>query len=84
MEETPEQETARLLAPYYAARDAAAHAVLDALLTGAHRHAIDLLNDYQLLVLAAQSAETVCGWFDDGTAAEHIEIHDMPDLGNTP
>lgn len=64
MDETPEEETARLLAPYIAARNAAAHECLDALLDGRHEDAGHLLADYQLTVLAAEAAYQVCAWFD--------------------
>jgi len=74
MEETPEEETARELAPYYAARDAAAQECLSALLDGRHAEAIDLLSAYQVAVVAVDAAETICGWFDDGVADEHITI----------
>lgn len=74
MEETPEQENARLLAPYIEARNAAAAAVLKALLDGRHSAATALLVDYQMAVLHVESAQTVCGWFDDGTVDEHVTI----------
>lgn len=74
MEETPEQENERLLGPYRAERDAAAHRCLSALLDGRHAEAITLLNDYQLLALTVESGETICGWFDAGVADEHIEV----------
>lgn len=74
MEETPEQETERLLAPYIAARNAAAHEVLHTLLDGRHAEAITLLADYQVAAMAVDGAATVCGWFDDGVADQHITI----------
>jgi hypothetical protein len=74
MEETPDEETARLLAPYIAERDAAAHRCLRALLDGQHAESQALLTDYQILCLAAESAMAICGWFDAGTAAQHIDV----------
>jgi len=74
MEETPEEETARELAPYYAARDAAAQECLSALLDGRHAESIRLLSAYQVAVVALDAAETICGWFDDGVADEHVTI----------
>lgn len=74
MEETPEQETSRLLAPYIAERDAAAHRCLSALLEGRHAEAIRLLSEYQVHCMAVDGAETVCGWFDAGVEGEHITI----------
>lgn len=75
MEETPEQETSRLLAPYIAERDAAAHRCLSALLDGRHAESIRLLQEYQVTCLQFDAAATVCGWFDDGTADEHITTY---------
>lgn len=74
MDETPEQETERLLAPYIAARNAAAHECLSALLDGRHAESIRLLSSYQVAAMAVDGAETVCGWFDDGVADQHITI----------
>lgn len=74
MEETPDQETARLLQPYLADRDRLAHETLSALLSGRHEEAMATLQDYQLADLACRGAEEVCRWFDDGVEAEHITI----------
>ena len=74
MAETPEQENERLLRPYREARDRAAHYALSALLDGRHEVAAELVNAYQLAVMAVESAETICGWFDSGTEGEHIVI----------
>lgn len=64
MEETPEEETARLLRPYIAERDAAAQRCLSALLDGRHSDSIRLLSEYQLLVVAVEASEQICSWFD--------------------
>lgn len=72
--ETPDQENARLLAPYIEARNAAAHAVLEALLNGHHAESQTLLQEYQMCVVAVEGAEQICKWFDDGTAGDHIVI----------
>jgi hypothetical protein len=76
MKETPEEETARLMARYIEARNAAAHECLAALLDGRHEGASELLRDYQMLAMACESAYQICSWFDNGTAAEHIDIWD--------
>jgi hypothetical protein len=73
MTETPEQENERLLAPYIAARNAAAQDCLSALLEGRHARSIELLSEYQLTVVALEAARQVCSWFDDATVADHME-----------
>lgn len=86
MEETPEQETSRLMAPYIAERNAAAHECLSALLDGRHAESIRLLSTYQVKCLAVDGAATVCGWFDDGVAEDHISVEyvDGPDEPPAP
>ena len=81
MEETPEQENERLLAPYIAQRNAAAQECLSALLDGRHAEAIRLLSTYQVAAMAVDGAETICEWFDTGTVDEHVTIihTDTPD-----
>jgi hypothetical protein len=79
MDETPDQENARLLRPYLDARAAAAQDVLSAVLDGRYEESQQLLVEYQMLDLAVRSAEEICKWFDDGTVAEHVEIHHWPD-----
>jgi hypothetical protein len=74
MSETPEEETARLLAPYIVARNAAAHECLQLLLDGRHAASQIALEKYQLTCLATQAAEDICGWFDAGTEGEHIHV----------
>lgn len=74
MEETPDQETARLLAPYIARRNELAHECLSALLSGIHEGSQALLQEYQMAEFNLRAAEDLCGWFDAGTAAQHIVI----------
>jgi hypothetical protein len=75
MEETHAQENERLLAPYVDVRNQLAHECLTVMLNNHHEAAGRLLADYQLACLAVDSATTLCQWFDDGVASEHIEIH---------
>lgn len=82
MDETPDEETARLLAPYIVARNEAAHECLSALLDGRHAEAIDLLATYQVTAMAVDGAMTVCGWFDDGVADQHITVEHTNDVGD--
>jgi len=74
MEDTHAQENAELLAPYIVIRNELAHDTLNAMLNNHHEDAGRLLADYQVACLAVESAMTVCQWFDDGTASEHIII----------
>lgn len=74
MEETQDEENARLLAPYVALRNELAHEVLELLLSGRHEESAIRLQDYQVACLGLDSAMQICGWFDSGTAAEHIEV----------
>jgi len=67
MSETPEQETARLLKPYEQARNDAAHQCLAALLDGRHEEAAQLLQEYQVAVMAYEGAVQICQAFDQGT-----------------
>jgi hypothetical protein len=74
MTETPDQENARLLGPYTAARDAAAQAVLEALLSGRYEQSQELLIEYQMTELAYRSAMDICRWFDEGVANDHVSV----------
>lgn len=76
MEETHAEENARLLAPYIVRRNELAHEVLSKLLDGQYLASTDLLAEYHLSCIAVDSAMTICQWFDDGVASDHIEIVD--------
>lgn len=84
MEETPEQETSRLLAPYIAERNAAAQECLSALLDGRHAESTRLLSIYQVACMAVDAAETVCEWFDAGVEDEHVTVEHTDSQDDPP
>lgn len=75
MEETPEEETARLVKPYRDAVLIKSDEVISALLQGRHADAAKLMEERAIAVFAWETAKGICDAYDAG----NVTIIDTPD-----